>query len=543
MSSMPRSVYLARLRRAFLLRVHPDRFRNHSATVRNNQANLVKALADRMSQTDFLHWQQLGGRDANSNAVSSISSLSFNNASQNLSYVVERRDGSLLRASLRLGDSVDTILASMAQVLKSSGAASLPTPPKEQLQPQPHVQTDFRQTSSAQNFYNQGQGVDPRFNVVSNRGRDFASFLSTLDAADADADADGNNTNNTNNNNDNSVEYRRACRMDAVAAALEARRVYQFQAIDATSLGWSSSSVAMLLRQLRALHEEHNDKFHVSSFYPVRLLFTPDDFHETLDVYAGTLRLQPASTPIQWLESLQLVTLEKVKEIQHKRKSVMDMTKLVQGALGLKVKKGFSCSSREYYHFLKSICPTVTDDDTDDKDTNDDDSMPANSLVLEPIVATVEGSEACRRPIVTKEGSIRLGAGMDSFTVVQAVTRLMGPARLQLAQQKVQLDREKDAVHQAKWQFGLQKVYRTGIVSHDEFVQCLVRILSTQQSVKSNSNSNSSEHDNNGSDSNASYVAREVKRRLTGNSLGIAGSGHFCHLADDGSVVIPHDWR
>jgi hypothetical protein len=509
---MPRPVYLARLRRAFLLRVHPDRFRNHSATVRDNQANLVKALAERMSQTDFSTWQQSGGRD-----TTKLSSLSRPSGSQDFSYVVERRDGSLLRASLRLSDSVETILASMAKVLKSSGAASLPAPPKEQEQPQSRGQRDFRQTSSSQNnqsspfqYAGQGQDVDPRFNLVSNRGRDFASFLSTLDT--------------------DQVEYRKASRMDAQAAALETRRVYQFQAVDATSLGWSSHSVAMLLHQLTAMYEEHAEKFHVSSFYPVRLLFTPDDFHEALDVYAGTLRLNPGSTPIQWLESLQLVTTESLDAIQHHRDSVMEMTKVVQGSLGVKMKKGYSCSSREYYHFLQSICSTNNVDEHDDDETDDNnknDSKPIHSLVLEPILATVEGSQACRRPIVTKEGSIRLGAGMDPDTVMQAVARLAAPARSQLSQEKEDRQRCKEAMQLVQWQFGLQKVYRTGIVSHDQFLQCLARIsLALSQA-----------HDND-MDNNVT----KMKRRLTGNSLGIAGSGHFCHLADDGSVVIPHDW-
>jgi hypothetical protein len=462
-----------------------------------------------MSNPDFTTWQQSGGRD-----TTHQSSLSRPSGSQDFSYVVERRDGSLLRASLRLSDSVDTILASMAKVLKSSGAASLPAPPKEQVQPR-SSQKDVRQTSSSQQNNNQSspfqrhghddhQDVDPRFNVVSNRGRDFASFLSALDT--------------------DQVEYRKASRMDAQAAALETRRVYQFQAVDATSLGWSSSSVAMLLHQLSALYEEHAEKLHVASFYPVRLLFTPDDFHEALDVYAGTLRLNPGSTPIQWLESLQLVTMDTLGEIQHHRDSVMEMTKLVQGSLGVKMKKGFSCSSREYYHFLESICPTNNETNNDESD-NKDISIPIHSLVLEPILATVEGSQACRRPIVTKEGSIRLGAGMDPGTVVQAVARLAGPARSQLSQEKEERQRRKEAMHLVQWQFGLQKVYRTGIVSHDQFMQCLDRILSLSQ------------HDH-----DIDNDVTKMKRRLTGNSLGIAGSGHFCHLADDGSVVIPHDW-
>ena len=51
---LPPSVYVSRLRRAFFLRVHPDRFRAHDAAVRQQQARLVQALNDRMSWSDFL---------------------------------------------------------------------------------------------------------------------------------------------------------------------------------------------------------------------------------------------------------------------------------------------------------------------------------------------------------------------------------------------------------------------------------------------------------------------------------------------------------
>jgi hypothetical protein len=110
---------------------------------------------------------------------------------------------------------------------------------------------------------------------------------------------------------------------------------------------------------------------------------------------------------------------------------------------------------------------------------------------------------------------------MDAGTVVQAVARLAGAARSQLSQEKEDRQRCKEAAQAVQWQFGLQKVYRTGMVSHDEFMQCLARI----------------------SLSDIDDDVTKMKRRLTGNSLGIAGSGHFCHLADDGSVVIPHDWK
>ena len=45
------SLYVSRLRRAFLLQVHPDRFRSHSDAVRKQQANLVQGLC-------FVHMNQ-----------------------------------------------------------------------------------------------------------------------------------------------------------------------------------------------------------------------------------------------------------------------------------------------------------------------------------------------------------------------------------------------------------------------------------------------------------------------------------------------------
>lgn len=50
------SRYISRLRRAFLLRVHPDRFRAQSEHVRREQAVLVQMLSDRLGEQDFLEF-------------------------------------------------------------------------------------------------------------------------------------------------------------------------------------------------------------------------------------------------------------------------------------------------------------------------------------------------------------------------------------------------------------------------------------------------------------------------------------------------------
>jgi hypothetical protein len=130
--SVHRTAYLSKLRRAFLLRVHPDRFRHHDSnslttveSIQLQQASLVKALADRMNQPDVTAWlQQRDASKVNSHPSSSIGST--------YQYFIEKRDGSLLQTTLSLNRSVEDILKSMANALQKSGAgASIPTPPSQ----------------------------------------------------------------------------------------------------------------------------------------------------------------------------------------------------------------------------------------------------------------------------------------------------------------------------------------------------------------------------------------------------------------------------
>lgn len=318
-ASLSRSVYISRLRRAFLLKIHPDRFRNHSANTRSKQASLVKALTDRLSQPDFIEWQQQRNHTNNNYHHYSFSS-SYNNQ---YPYIVERKDGTYMKTSIELNESVEHILHSIKRTLQKSGIASssLPVLPNDdggggfaqpvtgapQFAQQPNGyagDTAFNNNRSTSWQQHNHPIIDHRYNVQSNHGRDLFHFLQTLSTESMK----------------NEIQQRRLYRMDAQSAAMEVRRVYQFQSVDATTLGWSSESVAVLLNQLLAFYEEHSNKFNVSktkkkkqqtqnsssssssSFYPATLLFTNDDHRNVLDIYGGVLRLNPAMTPLQWLE-------------------------------------------------------------------------------------------------------------------------------------------------------------------------------------------------------------------------------------------------
>ena len=463
----------------------------------------MKALANRMAKSDFGAWQQLTVKQS---PAGTFVDDDTRTTQHNFPFVLEKRDGSLLRTSLSLDRPVDSILKSIATSLKLSGTVTLPDPPEPAKSRSEHVKPGGGASLASSTSQEHGV-IDERYNVMSRRGRDLFRFLRQLESE--------------------RISKLQSSRTDAQAAALAVRRLYQFQAVDATSLGWSSASIAVLLRQLLALHEEHAQKFHIGSFYPIRLVFTSDDFHTALDVHGGgLLRLNPASTPIQWLEALQLVTPEKIHEIQWNSTIVLKRTKELQRSLGLKFKKGYSCSNREYYCFLEHLAKATQQEDAETATKNNHEESTA--LTIEPIVATVESSQVSSRHrhfMVTKEGKIQLGAHLcrESFgpeAIRQALARHGHRAREQNKQHKRELELQQQAIHQAQWQLGLQKVYRTGIVSHDEFLECIRRLLSV-----------------------ASGATMPDMVKMGGNSLGIAGDGNFCHLADDGSLVIPHNWQ
>lgn len=505
---LPPSVYVSRLRRAFFLRVHPDRFRSHDNSIRQKQAKLMQALNDRMSWSDFISYNYGGS------TTTSVLSRD-QQGGQLFEYHLEHRDGSLLNQKIQLNDSVENILDSMAKALRRSGAATLPKPPPQKSlndsntaemnsnnqnrrnsaqnttgfrQRQPHVQW-AKETPS--------QGVDHQFDINTTKGRDLLAFCHSLDRQQ--------------------VEDRRSSRMDANAAAMIGRRLYQFQSIDGTPLNWSSASFATIMKKLIELHEEHSLKFFVGSFYPLRLVFTNDDFHESLDLYGGNLHLHPGYTPIQWLDILRKVTPEKLDVLQENRQRLEEANRKIQSVLGIRVKKGYSCSSKSYYNFLinfaANLRPVAQQEGL---------ATTSSSIALEPIQITVEAADACRfRTKVTSEGHIRVGAGMSVDTILSGLAKHSTEARRRMEQERQERQISDQHAQQVQRELGLtRKVYKAGTfhISHEEFQHCLRRLVNLEQGIK--------EH---------------LKMSLGGNSLGIVASG-FVRLGDDGSVVIPHDW-
>jgi Domain of unknown function (DUF4461) len=529
-SFLSRSVYLSHVRRAFLLRVHPDRFRNHPTAIRSQQASLVQALSNRLEGTDVAEWQSY--RQATAASSSSNRHAAGLSASLSLPFILERRDGSYFTSSLQLGDSVESILKDMVGALEQSGAASLPSPPSISA---PVSSTDEFSESSHQTDPAMSESdsssspIDRRYEVNSLQGRNLVSFLSdrSPDALRAE------------------IQRRRQCRVHAQASAAEVRKRYEFLLVDATGLRWSSESVAVLLNKLLALHDEHRTKLHVRSMYPIQLQLTTAslsaDGTPVLDVHGGVLRLHPAATPLQWLESLQLVTHERLQQIRHHQTLLRHYTHALSSALGgIKLIKGHSCSSRDYHAFVQHLYESLVEDAATTS-SSDQRSIEAacSALALEPVVVTVEASQSVRKAKVTPEGHVRLQTGMSPAVVAASIRSLAPEARA--ARQAVAAGNEtcSQIVAQLQYRLGLSRVYRaTSRVPATDYLGALSRLLNL--AVTTNPASSKATVESSGSPNDVQLL---LQRTMAGNSIGIAASGHFCHLGDDGSFVIPHDWK
>lgn len=458
-----------------MLRAHPDRFRAHAPHIRKQQAGLIQAISDRMERADFLSYAY----------GENIQSSPIQPTYPRLEYVLEQKDGSLKTYSLDLNDSVEGVLHSMVDALRQNGLNTLTAPPKTPPKRLENANSprdiQWASTTCATT------GIDHQYDVHWNQGRDLRRFLSTLDS--------------------NEILARKASRMDVTAAASVVRRDYQFSAVDGTGLGWSSASLATLLRTLVDLYQEHSHKFHVASFYPLRLVWSSED--QPLDLYGGNLFLNPAATPIQWLDHLLSVTPEALAFQNERRDRLLEACQHVNTFLGVTFQKGHSCSSREYFELLDRLARSAPVQSPLDPFHH--------AITLERIHVMVESPQACRRAILTKEGHIRVGSSMACEAIISAVSALEPKAREKLSQSRLEKTKAQVTSQQMKLEFGLQRVHYSKIVNEEEFVGALVRLLQLEEQD-------------------------ELKRKFAGNSLGIVGTGQFCHLGDDGSLMLPWDW-
>lgn len=542
--------YVKALRRAFLLRIHPDRFRQHSNQIRKEQASLVQAIEEWISSPPvlaFCHGKQ---------------HICLNNHhyyhsphQKEYSYHLQQNDGQLTRHILRLDAPVTQVLQGMAASLAELGV-NLPSFPKIPVADarQRKDKTTSMHDVHGKSFYKMDPFsseasrdthasmyehmfrfvwsshnpfasaiIDEQFDIISRQGKDLTFFLQQLEPKD--------------------IMLRKQQRLAAVASALVVRRAYQFQAVDGTGIGWSSVSVTKCFHSLTKLFDEHSHRFHVTSFYPLRLELSKDERQSKLCVHGAKLYINPLDTPLQWLNTFMLATPETLHEVKCCRDNLTSYIKSVQtGAFGgyVKMKRGHSCSSAEYHACMKRLASHYHADHQPIVSATT--FLPDNQPLLEldlcrdfSIQVIVESSQSPRmRGAITHEGHIRVSSNMEAGEIVHIVAKLAQKARQAMVVES-QLTRECDElVKQLILLWNLDNIHIK--VSHSpitttQALSCLRRLRDEATFADSRK---------------SSPLVRQVfdwRQQLEGHSISISSSGQFCHVGDDGSIIIPWDYR
>lgn len=416
-------------------------------------------------------------------------------------YSIQTKEGKLIKTSIQLNSSPCEILESMSSII------NFPPPPEgldlrheKNIGP---IGESFHSSSS-----NAGKSRNPVDDLIWNAGlldryqfkqttsrtgqdRNLIYFLQHMDASH--------------------IKERKLNRINASAAALVARRAFQFSAIDGTGLGWSSASLAVCLSRLTALYDEHHTKLRTKSFYPLRLVLSNDEFSEKLDLYGGVIRLNPAATPLQWLNTLQTVTDERMRLFKKNGESLKRNLTVVEKFLNVRVLKGYSCEHEEYHRFMERLASRSLDYPSKTDQTK--------TLAMSPNKASlvIESEQACRRCKLRKDGNVEAGAGTDVNDIRRALHSFASRSNEYInreARDKVECKQIQERV---VYELGVHIVKRSGsLVSYNQMTACLMHLLTKGDDEK-----------------------EAMRSLLIGNTLAITGQGQPCHIGDDGSIVIP----
>lgn len=512
-----RTAYISRLRKAFLLRVHPDRFRTYpDETIRKKQAELVQAINARFELPDFIAY-------ANNSPSKEMININDNNTHV---FSLMKNDGTVLKNKLlKLDDTVDNIVQSIVDVIRTSGASSFPSPPKLSLNGGSKRIKEEEITQKEKQYYkNNKTATSIKYNIKSNQGKDLKYFLTKkLDVQQ--------------------IQILKSQRLDASAAALVTRHAYRFQSIDGTRIGWSSLSSIKLFTSLLKLHDEFSskNKFNVKSFYPLRLIFSYDEIDYPLCVYSGTLLLHPASTIIQWLDIFMNITQDDLDLITYHQNIALKNIQIIQNYLKIKIQKGFSCSGREYYLCLQYLADQLQGATTLSSSTTTTD-YPLLRLdhyyITYPnmLKLIIESKYTYKTATIEKKtGNIHINSNISNVsTLLSSLNNLSNKAYDIALQQKHKHNEWMQFKEILQYKFQLSNIDKvssigSGIVTNDQIYDCFVRLSSEC-------------NNNNGDDENIFLNDSNVRKKLIGQTVQITSSGQFCHIADDGSIIIPWDW-
>ena len=452
-------------------------------------------------------------------------------------YWLERKDGTLVQKTLFLNDTVENILKHIVSSLSSLGGVTLSPPPPPPEKPNDSSFDSVRSsilgsnfTANVNNEVNQSQQPQASYQKFQHKDRNLFKFLSNISPKD--------------------IATRKTHRIDAHAAALIARRTFSFQSIDGTRIHWSSHSMAKLLQNVTQFFDEYSDKFHVSSFYPLSLEISNQEGSKSICMYSGKMYLNPSSTPEQWLQTFLQITKKTIETFKLNQRIRMESTKFIQQHLGIQIKQGLSCDSKEYYECLLGLYLHLQPYHTganksphfgSDGETND-------TIASHRIQLSVESSLLCRRPRVTHEGVIQIGSLMSPSSIVSQISKLT-PKAYQQTQHQNEIKKECEIViKNIQLRFGLTRIYRLNhsTLKNEEFLDCLLRLSERLEKEGLYSDSFTNTENENERDNKQPTIGvkkrKEIYRSVVGQALGVTNKGQFCHLGDDGSIIIPSDF-
>lgn len=439
-----RAAYLSRLRRAFLIRVHPDRLHSfRDSDLRAQQSATVQAIIQRLQETDVSAWQS--GR-SNSTPI-----LKRNATFKTVKCLVipSSQNAAVLTAKLRLGGNVDDVLTDMAKALRESGATEIPMPTSST--PLNHNAKNTTSVGDSGRSYQ----TPPRL-----KGRVLKEFLSSIELS--------------------IIEDRKLARIEAHAVASSVRNAFGFAAVDATKIGWSSKSVVVLLRRLLSLHAEFASHTR-PSFYPWKLSFSSAVNEEgVVDEYSGKILLNPSGTNVQWLRGLQAVTDATNSGMLQTRAEIEEWTTELQKRRGIRLRKGFTCNSRAYHYFMKDLIESI-DEVNEPSWTNETLNLPR----IDGVDAVVEDMLVCIRPEITKTGSIMLGSHMTATVCMNAFSRLSYMARDRRSSFKEDKIQSREMARYAQNVLGLERIsFDERTLAHDDFRNSVNRLMTTSNELQ-----------------------------------------------------------
>lgn len=274
------------------------------------------------------------------------------------------------------------------------------------------------------------------------------------------------------------IKQRKLARINATASALVARRAFKFLAIDGTKLGWSSSSLAICLSRLTSLHEEHQSRLQTKSFYPFRLLLSSDEFLRKVDLFSGTIRLNPASTSLKWLDTLASVTDVTVSMMKNHQQDLMRNLAKVEDALGLRVVKGHTCDPEEYHQSIELLGFECNQNGKHHGDRR-------AVLNASQSVIFLESDHACRHGKIRTDGKIAIGTGMTLNEIRSTIASFASRSNDYMRIESENQTKFKASADQFMREFGVQKVSKmSSLVTSEQMIECLSVLLKKEETEK-----------------------------------------------------------